>query len=159
MNPVPMNPGHPLDALRDIHAPPAPDFWPPAPGWLALAAVGFALALAAGVAAARWWRARRYRREALASLRSLRDRHAAGATDTEVAMALSALVRRVALARGPREEVAGLTGDRWLAWLESTLPGMGASARTALLDAPYARRRRFDVAHALAACERWIRHS
>ena len=63
------------------------------------------------------------------------------------------------LARRPREEVAGLTGERWLAWLEATLPGLGASARTALLDAPYARRCRFDVARALAACEHWVRRA
>ena len=159
MNPVPSNPADPLAALRDIHAPPAPDFWPPAPGWIALAGFGTLLGVAAAAVAARWWRAGRFRREALASLRFLRARHDAGAADTEIAIELSALIRRVALARRPREEVAGLTGDRWLAWLESTLPGLGASARTALLDAPYARRRHFDVARALAACELWIRRA
>ena len=159
MNPVPSNPADPLAALRDIHAPPAPDFWPPAPGWIALAGLGTLLGVAAAAVAARWWRAGRFRREALASLRFLRARHDAGAADTEIAIELSALIRRVALARRPREEVAGLTGDRWIAWLESTLPGLGASARTALLDAPYARRRHFDVARALAACELWIRRA
>ena len=159
MNPVPSNPADPLAALRDIHAPPVPDFWPPAPGWIALAGLGTLLGVAAAAVAARWWRAGRFRREALASLRFLRARHDAGAADTEIAIELSALIRRVALARRPREEVAGLTGDRWLAWLESTLPGLGASARTALLDAPYARRRHFDVARALAACELWIRRA
>ena len=159
MNPVPSNPADPLAALRDIHGPPAPGFWPPAPGWIALAGLGVVLGFAAVVLAARWWRAGRFRREALASLRSLRARHAAGAANTEIAMELSALIRRVALARRPREEVAGLTGERWLAWLESTLPGLGVSARTALLDAPYARRCHFDVEHALAACERWIRRA
>ena len=74
-------------------------------------------------------------------------------------MELSALIRRVALACRPREEVAGLTGDRWIAWLESTLPGLGVSARTALLEAPYARRCRCDVGRALAACEHWIRRA
>ncbi len=159
MNPVPSNPADPLAALRDIHGPPAPDFWPPAPGWIALAGLGTLLGVAAAAVAARWWRAGRFRREALASLRTLRARHEAGAADTEIAMELSALIRRVALARRPREEVAGLTGDRWLAWIESTLPGLGVSARTALLDAPYARRCRFDVARALAACEHWIRRA
>ena len=151
-----MNPADPLAALRDIHGPPAPEFWPPAPGWIALAGLGIVLGLAAAILATRWWRAGRFRREALASLRSLRARHAAGAADTEIAMELSALMRRAALARRPREEVAGLTGERWLASLESTLPGIGAAARVALLDAPYARRCPFDVARALAACERWI---
>ena len=157
MNPDATNPADPLAALRDIHGPPAPEFWPPAPGWIALACLGVALGLAAAAVAARWWRAGRFRREALASLRSLRARHAAGAPDTEIAIALSALIRRVALACRPREEVAGLTGDQWIAWLESTLPGLGVSARTVLLDAPYARRCPCDVARALAACEHWIR--
>ena len=74
-------------------------------------------------------------------------------------MELSMLVRRFALARHPREEVAGLIGERWIAWLESTLPGLGASVRTALLDAPYARECRFDPPRALAACEHWIRRA
>lgn len=154
-----MNPADPLAALRDIHVPAAPEFWPPAPGWIAVACLVTTAGAAAMVIAARRWRAGRFRREALAALRSLRVRHGVGAPDAEIATELSALIRRVALARWPREEVAGLTGDRWMAWLESTLPGFGVSARTALLDAPYARRCRFDVARALAACEHWIRRA
>ena len=159
MNPVPANPADPLAALRDIHVPEAPGFWPPAPGWIVLCGFVAVLGLAAAVMAARRWRAGRFRRQALASLQSLHARHVAGAPDTEIAIELSALIRRVALARRPREEVAGLTGDRWLAWLEATLPGIGASARTALLEAPYARRCRFDVARALTACEHWVRRA
>ena len=154
-----MNPADPLAALRDIHAPATPEFWPPAPGWIAVCALALAAMLAAGIIAARRWRAGRFRREALASLRALRTRHAAGASGAEIAMELSTLVRRVALARHPREEVAGLAGERWIAWLESGLPGLGASARTALLDAPYAREPTFDVPRALDSCERWIRRA
>ena len=154
-----MNPADPLAALRDIHAPAAPGFWPPAPGWIAVCILAAAAVLAAGIVAVRRWRAGQPRRKALASLRTLRARHQAGASAAEVAAELSTLVRRVALARHPREEVAGLTGERWIAWLESGLPGLGASARTALLDAPYARERSFDVPRALAACERWIRRA
>lgn len=154
-----MNPVDPLAALRDIHAPRTPEFWPPAPGWIAVACVMIAATVAATVIAARWWRAGRVRREALASLRSLRARHRAGAPESEIARELSTLVRRFALARHSREEVAGLTGERWIAWLESTFPGIGSSARTALLQAPYARECRFDVARALAACEHWFRRA
>ena len=159
MNPVPTDPADPLAALRDIHVPPEPEFWPPAPGWIAVAGVAIAIWLAVMVVAARRWRAGRFRREALAGIRSLRTRHREGAPDSEIAVELSALLRRVALARHPREEVAGLTGDRWMAWLETRLPGLGVSARTALLEAPYARKRRFDVGRALAACEHWIRRA
>ena len=154
-----MNPAGPLAALRDIHVPDAPGFWPPAPGWIAAACLLTALGVAAAIFAARWWHAGRFRRDALAILRSLRARHGAGAPDTEIAMELSMLMRRVALARCPREEIAGLTGDRWMARLELTLPGIGVSARAALLRAPYARRCDFDVARALTACEHWIRRA
>ena len=154
-----MNPTDPLAALRDIHVPDPPGFWPPAPGWIGAACIAAALAIAAAVFAARRWRAGRFRREALADLKALRSRHRAGAPDVEIAMELSTLVRRVALARYPRREVAGLTGERWMAWLESTLPDFGVSARTALLEAPYARERRFDASRALTACEHWIRRA
>lgn len=154
-----MTPDDPLAALRDIHAPGPPEFWPPAPGWIAVACLAVAAVVAATIIAVRRWRAGRVRREALASLRSLRNRHRAGAPGAEIAMELSTLVRRIALARHPRDEVAGLTGERWIAWLESGLPGIGAAARTALLDAPYARGRSFDVPRALAACEQWIRRA
>ena len=154
-----MNPADPLAALRDIHAPATPELWPPAPGWITVCALALVAMLAAGIIAVRRWRAGRFRREALASLRNLRARHTAGASGAEIAMELSTLVRRVALARHPRAEVAGLAGERWIAWLESGLPGLGVSARTALLDAPYARERTFDVPRTLAACERWIRRA
>ena len=154
-----MSPADPLAALRDIHVPDAPGFWPPAPGWIVVACLVTAAGIMAAIVSVRRWRAGRFRRDALAVLGSLRARHAAGAPDTEIAMELSMLVRRVALVRRPRDEIAGLTGDRWMAQLESTLPGIGVSARTALLDAPYARRCDFDVARALAACEHWIRRA
>lgn len=154
-----MSPADPLAALRDIHVPDPPPFWPPAPGWIAIACVVIAAAVAATIVAARWWRRGRPRREALASLRFLHARHDTGAPDREIAIELSLLVRRFALARHPREEVAGLVGERWIAWLESTRPGLGAAARTALLDAPYARECRFDAPRALAACEHWIRRA
>ena len=152
-----MNPADPLAALRDIHIPDAPEFWPPAPGWFVVAALAIAAGAAAAIICVRQWRAGRFRSDALAQLTSLRARHGAGAPDAEIAMELSVLMRRVALARHPRAQVAGLTGERWLAWLESDLPGIGGSARIALLDAPYARESRFDVERALTACERWVR--
>ena len=154
-----MNPTDPLAALRDIHAPDPPGFWPPAPGWIAAGCLAAAMAAAVAIIAVRRWRAGRARREALASLRSLRARHQAGMPDAQIAVELSILVRRVALARSPREEVAGVTGERWIAWLESSLPGIGAAARAALLDAPYAREHPFDVPRALAACEQWIQRA
>ena len=154
-----MNHADPLAALRDIHVPDPPGFWPPAPGWIGVVCLATALGILAGVFAARRWRAGRFRREALEDLVRLRSRHRDGAPDVEIAMELSTLVRRVALARHPRGEVAGLTGARWMAWIESTHPDFDVSARTALLEAPYARHSRFDASRALTACEHWIRRA
>ena len=158
-----MNSANPLLALRDIHVPPPPGFWPPAPGWIASACIVIAVAAVAVIVACRSWRAGQPRREALAALRALRALYRDGATDTEIALELSVLVRRVALARAPREEVAGLTGDRWIEWIESTLPRSGESfgtgLRAALLAAPYTRRCRFDAARAFSDCESWIRRA
>ena len=156
---IPMNPIDSLAALRDIRVPDSPQFWPPAPGWLVVAGLIIAAGVTATVVGVRRWRATRFRREALAYLHALRTRHEAGESDVEIAMELSVLIRRVALARHHRHGVAGLTGEQWIAQLESTLPGIGVSARTALLVAPYARRSRFDVGRALSACEHWVRRA
>ncbi len=153
--------GNPLDALRDIHLPPEPGFWPPAPGWWLLA---LALVLVA-VALAWWWtraaRRRRPRREALAALAALRGALAEGReTPHRVAAECASLLRRVALARFPRRQVAGLTGAAWLEFLRTHGggPAFASGEARRLVVAPYASR--VGVAEAeqiIALCELWIR--
>jgi hypothetical protein len=93
--------------------PPAPPgFWPPAPGWWALALL-LAAALSAGLLL---WRnpRRRLRRAALGELRLIRR------TASDLAGAareLENLLRRYALAVFGRDAVARLSGDAWLAFL------------------------------------------
>ena len=52
---------------------------------------------------------------------------------------LSELLRRGMLAYAPREEVAGLTGDEWLAWLDEgmPLPYFHTEGGKSLLHLPY----------------------
>ena len=102
--------------IRDIHAPAPPSIWPPAPGWWILAGVGLVL-LGLGL----WWLYRRYRlaqrrRRILDQLAGLPSR----ATGALLAAEVSALLKRVALARYPRTEVASLTGTPWLELLDRT---------------------------------------
>jgi hypothetical protein len=123
--------------LRDIHPPPPPGWWPPAPGWWLLGALLLAGLAWLGLLALRAHRHRRRRARLLAELQRLAD----GAdTDPALVAAVSALLKRVALARWPREQVAALTGADWLAWLDRT---GGAGAFTdgpgrVLADGPYA---------------------
>src|SRR5690606_10977785 len=80
--------------LRDIHLPPEPAFWPPAPGWWLLAAVLLGAGLVLGRHLLRWRARRRWRRAIEAELDAIaadRERDLAAR-----ATALSALLRRVA---------------------------------------------------------------
>lgn len=138
----------PLAALRDWHLPDAVSWWPPAPGWWLV--VGLILALM--VIALRWWRVRRRRsapaRAALAELAALRSRHTDSGDGRSFGAAVSVLLRRLALARYPRDQVAGLAGPRWLAFLDRT-GGAGAFTQgpgRVLAEVPYRPCRGSDTA-------------
>lgn len=110
----------PLADLRDWHLPDPVSWWPPAPGWWLLAAV----ILGALVLGARLWLRWRGRtslqRAARRELERLGRELAADGDRRRYLAELSRLLRRLALAWYPRVQVAGLTGDDWLAFLDAT---------------------------------------
>lgn len=164
--PVPLSPGaDPLAALRDWHLPEPIAWWPPAPGWWILGA----LILVLLVITVLWWRARRRRsapaRAALAELDALSARLADGSAQRHAVAAVSILLRRLALARYPRDQVAGLAGPAWLAFLDRT-GGGGAFTQgpgQVLIERPYRRtggcdpQTPWDPAGLTALAARWIR--
>jgi hypothetical protein len=149
--------------LRDIHELDAIPWWPPAPGWWI--AIGLAALLLAAVGLRYWlrysgfmpgWRgdARRQLRALQKALRREDPRTVAGR--------LSTLLRRIAMARVGRRQAAGLSGDRWLGWLEENdSTGFSWTKRgRILLHAPYmppAREvERKEVARLVSAARRWV---
>ncbi len=90
--------GNALQQLRDVHAPPPPDLWPPAPGWWLLWALG--------LAAIAWLTARAYRRRqralswraALAELERIATDSSSGDAPAQ-AQAIALLLRRLAMLR------------------------------------------------------------
>lgn len=107
--------------LRDLHLPEAIGWWPLAPGWwvlLALFAVGALILLRR---AWRRWRRDAPRRLALKELARLEGSWREAPNPVLLAAGLSELVRRTMLAYASRQEVAGLTGREWLAWLDRGL--------------------------------------
>ena len=105
--------------LRDIHLPGAPAFWPPAPGWWLAAAALLALLAWLTVVALRRYHIRRRRRRMLCALASVE--HALAGESTPDALAqVSVLLRRLALMRFPRQQVASLTGNAWLRFLDES---------------------------------------
>ena len=104
-----------LATLRDIHLPEPVAFWPPAPGWWLV------LGAALGAAALVWaWRGRRrasLRAAASEELLALEFAYLEGRDPTNLAVGLSGLLRRVALMKFERGDVAALHGEEWMAFL------------------------------------------
>jgi hypothetical protein len=101
-----------LDQLAPDHAPATAGWWPPAPGWWAIAVI----AVLVIVGLARLWHDpyRRLRRAALRELRSIR---ASAAESAALATAIETLLRRYAVAVFGRDRVARLTGEAWLGFV------------------------------------------
>ena len=141
--------------LRDIRPPAEPAFWPPAPGWWVLLALLAASLVAAGARAWRAHRVRARRRRILAALDGISHQVQGPALAAEV----SALLKRVALARFPRGEVAPLTGPAWLAFLDRH-GGAGrftAGPGRVLAEGPYARALDLDPQALLDLAGDWVR--
>lgn len=156
----PVNPNGALP-LRDIHTLPAPDVWPLAPGWWVLGLGGLILLMGLS----RWFAGRlqgwRRRRRIMKTLVALRAEHSCGGNPTQFAAQTSILLRRVALQRFSRDAVAGLSGDRWLAFLDAT-GGNGEFTRGAgriLTTAPYMADADFDIDGLYGLAQRWINHN
>lgn len=145
--------------LRDIHLPEPVSWWPPGPGWWLLAVL-----VAAAVAGGLWYARRRRRR--LAVPRAARRAMARIEADfarhgdrRQLAADLSALLRRVALSRSDESAVAGLTGERWLEWLDRQA-GMDAFTRGAgrvLIEAPYRAEPDYDADALIDTVHQWLK--
>lgn len=109
-----------LENLHDIVVPGPVPWWPPAPGWYVVA-FGLLLFLSwMGWKILRDRRANHYRRVALGELQRLRSLAAVAATREQALQQLPGLLKRTALAAFPRTEVAALSGDDWLRFLDRT---------------------------------------
>ena len=107
--------------LRDLHLPEMIGWWPLAPGWwflIALVVAGLGYLLYQSFAK---WRRSAARRIALKELARIQNDYKYGVDEISLAIELSELLRRTMLAYAPRNEVAGLTGESWLQWLDRGL--------------------------------------
>ena len=125
--------------LRDLQLPETIGWWPLAPGWWVLIVL-FVLGL--GYLAWRWFQAWRFnapRRFALRELAKFEAAYLEHRNPVILGKHLSELLRRGMLAYAPRADVAGLTGDAWLAWLDRgmPLPYFHTEGGKSLLTLPY----------------------
>jgi len=149
--------------LKDIHLPVTPEIWPPAAGWWVLAAVVLGFLVWASMQLYRLWQRYRLQKEILASLDQLQLH-----SDEQMPKFLaeiSILLRRVAMMRFPRQEVAALTGKGWLSFLDlhggdgEYSNGVGS----VLADGPYAlyseAGNQVDKDALLSLTRKWIKHN
>lgn len=132
--------------LRELHLPEAIGWWPLAPGWwvlIALAMLGLGYLLYRALLKWRWNAARRM---ALRELARVQGEYESGLDAVTLATELSELLRRTMLAYARRDEVAGLTGKRWLQWLDRGLDNQPFSNGSGqiLESLPYQNRDRID---------------
>ncbi len=125
--------------LRDLHLPDPVGWWPLAPGWwfvIALLLIGLA-----GLTAYlyRRWQFHASRRHALRELARYESAYLEHRNPVLLGKQLSELLRRGMLAYAPRAEVAGLTGEAWLQWLDRGMPVpyFHTEGGKSLLDLPY----------------------
>jgi hypothetical protein len=122
-----------LAQLAPEHAPPPPGWWPLAPGWWIL------LVLSALVIAYLIFRLRNPNlRLQHAALDQLRILETSPIDDVVLARELEHLLRRYAVARFGRDRVAGLSGERWIAFIiEHGSNAWTGDSGTSLLRAAY----------------------
>ncbi len=120
-----------LAGLHEIVVPEAVSWAPQTAGWFAFAVLLAALVVWGLWVAYRRHRSNRYRRAALTALAKIEQLVSTGdlePAERRRALAdLPALLKRTALGAGSRRDIASLTGDAWLAYLDDAYGGTGFS--------------------------------
>jgi hypothetical protein len=118
-----------LGEFVEVAAPPPVDWLPQTAGWGWLGALLLAVALHRGARRLRHWYRNRYRGEASALLGEL-----SGSPDSQhLVIEVNRLLKLTALAAYPREQVARLSGEAWVAFLNGQCAEPPFDARQARL--------------------------
>jgi Flp pilus assembly protein TadB len=112
-------------SLHDIVLPEPVSWMPQTIGWWVVLGLLLVVVAWAAWAAVRRRRANRYRRLALARLEAIERALAAPASRAGALAELAVLVKETALACRPRAEVAALSGEPWLRFLDASYGGTG----------------------------------
>lgn len=146
-----------LQSLRDIHLPAPISIWPLAPGWYILIALITSAVLVLFYLYYRKCLYARAKKQALKKLQHLHSLYQQGHDAQLLIAQASILLRRVALAYFPRQQIAGLHGTRWLQFLDQNSPLENfARDAQALTTAPYETHSTTDFNYLFSLVKQWI---
>lgn len=150
-----MEQADPLAQLKDIHLPDAIGLWPLAPGWWILALILLGLTLYAVFLVRRRASNNLYRKLALQQLESLAK------TDPILYLQqLNELLKQTVLACNPEANIAGLSGGRWLDFLDETMrqndKQFSTGVGSVLATGPYAPKSEYQIDELEKLAKQWI---
>ncbi|MGL5742299.1 MAG: DUF4381 domain-containing protein [Legionella sp.] len=148
----------PLVQLKDIHIPAPIGWWPLAPGWYAVIALVLLLAIICAYHLYNKYRHALAKKQALVLLTHYQKDHEKELNVALTSARISELLRRVALAYYPREQVASLHGEEWLKFLNDTGKEVDFNAVNGmLLDAPFKTGETMDLNPLFHTAHLWIK--
>jgi len=148
--------------LRDIHLPEPISWWPVAPGWwLLLAAVILLVAII--IFSRKVYKSRQLKRDVHAELEFIKQQYQAAGNKSQLAKSLSILLRRASISFYPATNIAGLTSEDWLTYLDNTNAskntGFQSEIGKTLITAPYLpdnSKLDYDADALIKLCESWF---
>ena len=153
--------------LRDIHLPDPISWWPIAPGWW-LVIVSLFLIIAVIFILRKIYLGKQLKRDIISELENIKQQFHQTQNKSQLAKSLSILLRRASITHYPENNIAGLTGNNWLNYLDITNSN-ASSGRVfqsdtgeALLSAPYLpdnSPQDYDAQALIQLCESWLRSS
>ena len=156
--------------LKDIHLPAPISWWPIATGWWLLLAC-MVLLIIIIYFSRKYYKSKQLNREINAEFALIKKRYWRTKNKSELARSLSVLLRRTSISLYSEKEVAGLTGENWLAFLDNTSKKQkNANSRAtqkfqsdtgnALVVLPYLPENNnydFDAQALISLCETWLK--
>jgi len=113
-----MNQQNLLAQLKDIHQPQPVSWWPPAYGWYILVALILIIGFIVGKSIYKYWRKKQRKKYALNSLNQLKQAYMKH-HDTQYIAKAAVLLKRTVMTKYTRRQVATLTDENWLLFLDS----------------------------------------
>ena len=148
-----------IDGLRDIHLPDAISWWPPAIGWWIL----LALVIAAIIFIPKIYRRMTFtplKKVASLTFNNIIERHKKNNDDMRFIIETSQFLRQTAMSYYGREDVAQLTGEKWVQVLNDLTEQthFNDELKQTLINAPYQKNSPIDVQHLIEVVKNWLKN-